>query len=224
MTTSRPVAIVAGAASELGRYLTGYLRADGWLVAAIDRAAPDLGEDLAFSINDGDEAGMTAAVNDTVTHLGIPTLLVTANDAPAPAAFTDVDAHGWGHLLGDVVGRPLDASRAVVPVMRQHRLGTIIAVSPAPPRGDAAVVGAHYAAAQATVIGTMRSLALEVADDNIRVMCIAPEITADRSAAMSADSGGADYAAVGQSVTYLLREGGFSTGQVMTPHLEVSPA
>ena len=66
----------------------------------------------------------------------------------------------------------------------------------------------------------LRSLALEVAADNIRVMTIAPrDEPGHQPFEQPATHGTPRHPpdAVGRTLTYLLNEGSFCTGQVMSP-------
>ena len=53
MATS-PVAIVAGADTRLGRYITAYLRSEGWLVSSIDPVTSEVGNDPRARTGPGD--------------------------------------------------------------------------------------------------------------------------------------------------------------------------
>ena len=211
------VGILVGADSRLRQYLTWRLRSDGWLIGVADtNVAPPAAAPTSLT-EPHDEHSLGEAIRGAVTQLGPPSLLVTITDAPDPCPFTDLDAAQWVRLLDQVVGSSLTACRAIVPAMCRHGGGTVIAVSSAPPPG-----AAHYAAAHHTLLGMMRSLAIETAPGNVNVTTIAPNLGDDPGARDLITGAGADEAAdaaVADTIIYLAGEGSFCTGQVMTPQL-----
>lgn len=204
------VAVVAGADTYLGRYTTERLRADGWLVGVTGERASSPTADPTFAVEPHDEQAMHQAVRAIVAQLGPPSLLVIINDAPTPSRFSALDSAAWARMLDHVVGASLGACRTVIPILRDLGGGTVLAISPAP------IVGAaHYAAAHYTLLGMMRSLAIETAPDHVNVTTVVP-VLADPdtdSYIAAADA----FTAIGDTIIYLSGEGSFCTGQVMAP-------
>lgn len=112
-------------------------------------------------------------VQQTVGTLGaIDILLANAGIWKTAAIDTMTDAQLQEMLDVNVRG-VFACCRAVVPVMRRRTGGRIILVaSTAGQRGEA--FHSHYAASKGAVISLTKSLAAELAADNILVNCIAP--------------------------------------------------
>ncbi|PZS34188.1 MAG: hypothetical protein DLM58_06160 [Pseudonocardiales bacterium] len=220
------VAFVAGAHTRLGHYLAQWLGSTGTKVAAIDQNGSPPDRNISVAIAHRNDPQTREAVDRAVTELGAPTLLLTVNDLPPAAAFADLDSAAWSDLLENVVGRSLDACRAVLPVMRQHGGGTIVAVSPAPgpdvePGPDRGT--AHYAAAHHTLLGMMRTLAIEAGPDSINVTTLAPvPIATPATSSHQTDLSADGLTALADTIAYLIGDGSFCTGQVMAPKLTIA--
>ena len=66
------VAVVTGAASGMGRACAERFIAEGWQVAALDRADADVGGALAVAADVTDAAAVTVAIERVVAELGAP--------------------------------------------------------------------------------------------------------------------------------------------------------
>lgn len=176
------VAIITGGGSGIGAATAERFVAEGARVALVD-VQDDAGAATARALGDraffvhGDvsvDADVAGAVAATVERWG--RLDVMFNNAGFGGANGPVDL-----LTGD----DFDATMAVllkgvflgmkhaVPVMRAQRSGSII--STASVCGLEAGLGGHlYSTAKAAVIMLTRSVALELAEDDVRVNCICP--------------------------------------------------
>ena len=82
----------------------------------------------------------------------------------------------WDRVIDTNLGGNFLCSRAVVPSMRSAKAGRIISVS-STIGYKGAKHGAHYAASKAGIIGFVKALAREVAQDGITVNAICPGVT-----------------------------------------------
>ena len=153
------VAVVTGAASGMGRACAERFIAEGWQVAALDRAEADVGGALAVAADVTDAAAVTAAIERVVAELGAPKAVVNAAGVYPPStletATTELyrrtfDVNVLGTLLVTQAAAPhLTDGAAVV------NFASIDAFVPSPGQ-------LLYCASKAAVVALTRSLALEL--------------------------------------------------------------
>jgi len=118
-------------------------------------------------------------VAETISHFGNLHVLIHNAGGPAPGKIEDLTAEQWEYTFNLHVNACFHLCKAALPRMRQNKEGAIITVS-----STAGVRGVPGAIAYATAKGALpqftRSLARDVADDNIRVNCVAPGIIRTR--------------------------------------------
>lgn len=120
-----------------------------------------------------------AVVEKTVAHFGRLDVMVHNAGGPAPGKIEDVSPELWRHTMDLHVNANYYLARAALPHLRTSGEGCIIMVS-----STAGMLGVPSAIAYATAKGALpqftRSLARDVADDNIRVNCVAPGVIRTR--------------------------------------------
>lgn len=118
-------------------------------------------------------------VEETAAAFGSVDILVHSAGGPVRGALMDVSPEAWYEAFAVHVHAVFHLCRAAVPFMRPKRQGAIILVS-----SGVGLRGFAGAAAYCIVKGTLpnfaRTLARELADDNIRVNCVAPGIIRTR--------------------------------------------
>lgn len=118
-------------------------------------------------------------VDDAAAFLGGLDVLVHSAGGPSPGRIEDVTPEQWLHTFDVHVHAAFYLCRRVLPWMHRAGGGAIVLVSSA-----AAIRGVPGAIAYGTVKGAVlqftRMLARDVADDNIRVNCVAPGIIRTR--------------------------------------------
>jgi len=170
----------------IGGAAAARLARDGYALAVAD-AVPHKVEDAARTLGAGgtavlsltadarDEGQVQGVVDATLARFGRLDALVTTVGAAEKVAVADMTLVEWNDLLTLNLTSQFLTARAVLPVMRRQRSGSIVAVTSNLAWGEPG--RAHYAAAKAGIIGFVRSLALEVAADGIRVNALAPGLT-----------------------------------------------
>lgn len=177
----QPCAVISGGASGIGASTSQVFAERGWRVAVVDRdaaaaraIAADLagGGHIALEVDVTSRDAVDAAVEEIAERFGrIDAVLPLAGIVrPSPsAAVTDDDML----LLYDIhVLGAVRLARAAYPHLRATR-GAVAAISS---------MGAHlglagrlaYNAAKSAIEGVVRTLAVEWADDGVRVNAVAP--------------------------------------------------
>ncbi|HEY7060199.1 MAG TPA: SDR family NAD(P)-dependent oxidoreductase [Chloroflexota bacterium] len=130
---------------------------------------------LPLTVDARDEGQVAAMVAATVDRFGQIDALVTTVGGAEQVTVAEMTLRQWTDMLAFNLTSQFLTARAVLPVMRQQQRGSIVAVASNLAWGKAGM--AHYAAAKAGIIGFVRSLALEVAGEGIRVNAYAPGFT-----------------------------------------------
>lgn len=166
------VALVTGGAGGVGQAIVSALVDRGARVAALDRVdAP--AATLSVRVDAADPGDVRRAVAQVTTELGVVRHLVCATGVVSEHEVVDLVDAEWDRVVSASLTATFVVCREVVPGMRRAGTGTIVAFSSGyATRGYRA--GAHYAAAKAGVEAFVKSLALEVAADGVRVNAIAP--------------------------------------------------
>jgi len=118
---------------------------------------------------------VTGSVQDTVTQMGSVDVLVHAAGGGVPGNLLEVTPAAWYGAFDIHVHAVFHLCRAAVPFMKKKREGAIILVSSA--AGARGCLGAiAYGVAKGALPQFARSLARELAEDNIRVNAVSPGI------------------------------------------------
>ncbi len=183
-------AVITGAAQGIGRATAMRLARDGAQVALVDRVV-----DACNEVRDGITAAGGRAIvigADLETKSGVDSMI-----AQALAAFgtIDVAVHNVGGSMwtkpfweyaDDEIQQEIQRSlwptlrccRAVIPVMMRQKRGAIVNIGSVATRG---IYRVPYSAAKGGVHAITVCMAMELAEYNIRVNCVAPgAISANR--------------------------------------------
>ncbi|WP_188682415.1 SDR family oxidoreductase [Nesterenkonia cremea] len=197
MTQTR-TALVTGASSGIGAATARRLATEGWRVYAVARRAEKL-EELAE--NEGiiplvcdvtDPQQVSAAAEKIRAEGGIDTLINNAGGAIGMDWVADGDIDDWRWMYEVNVLGPVTMIQAFLPMLRDHGEGTILNLT-----STAGLVayegGAGYNAAKFGEHGLTWALRLEEAENNIRVVEVAPGMV--KTEEFSAKRFGGDTAA-----------------------------
>ena len=184
MSLAGRVAIVTGAGGGLGRAHARYLAGQGAQVVVND-VAPDAaekgaaeivsagGQAMAIGGSVTDEADVSALVQRTMQAWGRIDILVNNAGILRDKSFAKMSLDDFRlvvevHLMGAVI-----FSKAVWEIMRAQGYGRIVMTT-----SSSGLYGnfgqANYGAAKASLVGLMKTLAIEGARDNIKVNAICP--------------------------------------------------
>ncbi len=80
----------------------------------------------------------------------------------------------WENVLKVNLTGPFLCTRAVLPVMKEHRFGRIVNISSSAGRSVSTLGGVHYTASKAGILGLTRAVAKEVAAFGVTVNAVCP--------------------------------------------------
>jgi NAD(P)-dependent dehydrogenase (short-subunit alcohol dehydrogenase family) len=178
------VVVVTGAARGIGRAITAGLLADGMRIVGLDRSWDENPfpehRFLPLTADVTSESDLSAALDATLSQFG--TVDVIINNAAYrqrdvdPSAFTrvlDIPISEWRTMLEVTTLGPLMVSKVFGRPLISRRSGAIINIS-----SDSGAQGKRgnqpYGAAKAALTNWTQSLALELAELNIRVNIVFP--------------------------------------------------
>ena len=185
MLLKHTVAIITGAASQrgIGKATGRRFVQEGGRVVILDlesdaaaRAAADLGpENIGLACDVREPARCRMVVEEVLNRLGRIDILVNNAGVSQPDRLMEITQANFDLVIDVSLRGSLNMAQAVVPFMRQRKSGVIISIgSVAAQIGGGIFGGPHYSAAKGGVHSLTKSLARELAPDNIRVNAIAP--------------------------------------------------
>lgn len=233
------VALITGASGALGRAIAVRLAKDGYACALHYRQNPEPAQQLARELEAqgvrafavaGDvckAADVQKMVEQVQAKLGPVTVLVNNAGLVKDRTLTKMSEEDWDIVLDTNLKGTFLMCRAVVGGMRERKEGAVINIS--------SIVGAmgnfgqvNYSASKAGLIGLTKSLAKEVARDQVTVNAICPgfmdtpmvrnvpEAVQQKLLAQIPLGRFGEPSAVGDAVAYLSGQSGrWVTGQVL---------
>jgi 2-keto-3-deoxy-L-fuconate dehydrogenase len=165
-------ALVTGAASGIGAAIVRRLRAAGALVAGLDIAA-EIGSDCDLVTDVRSAPALETALAQMERRMGLPDILVHAAAITAIGGVLDVAPERWLEIYDVNVVGAVRLLQRCVPAMKARGGGAVVLMSSI--NADFATpTQAAYAASKGSLNNLMKTAALELAPDGIRVNAVAP--------------------------------------------------
>ncbi len=180
-------ALVTGAGRGIGRAIAESFAREGAKTAVTARTASEL-DDLVAAVNEAGGEG-AAFQADLAERSAVPTLLAAVVDrfgpvdilvnnaglgsSSNPKPVVDFDDEFWDLSIAVNMTAPYLLTKAVLPRMIERGWGRIITVASINSRRPS-LHGAAYAATKHGVLGFMRTVAAETAQQGITANCICP--------------------------------------------------
>jgi 2-keto-3-deoxy-L-fuconate dehydrogenase len=166
------IALVTGASSGIGAAIAARFRSEGARVAGLD-VNPGRETDLELIVDLRSDAAIAAAASEIVERLGPPDLVVHAAAATFHGGCLDTPPEVFLDLYDVNVVGAVRLLQVFAPPMRMRGGGAFVMLSSIN-AAFATPTLAAYAATKAALDNLVKTTALELAPDNIRVNAIAP--------------------------------------------------
>ena len=183
------VAIVTGAARGLGEAISYRLAQEGAILvlgdidetgleATATRIRDEGGEVVTLIGDITEEEPASQLIESAIAHFGQIDILVNNVGGSRNSKIWEMPVEDWDYTIKLNLRGTFLCSKAAVPHMIQRKQGKIICLSSGAREGTPWTAyyegGSAYSASKAAVHGFMRDLALELAEHNINVNCVAP--------------------------------------------------
>ena len=176
---SKHVAVLVGAAGELGRVTAQRLAGAGFTVVGVDRnekGLAELPEGVRSKPGDAtDPAAAKSLVDQIAAEFGPPEVLVNTIGTYHLGDALDATPEDFRMMLDVNVGTALWLTQAVAPYMRERGSGAVVHVAARPGLEPTAGM-ATYGVSKAALVHLTRVLDLELRPLGIRVNAVAPQL------------------------------------------------
>ena len=165
------VALVTGAAGDIGAAVCGALESQGARVVGTDIAAREGAELMPCDVTDRRQVDALCA-NVADEHGGIDFVIHCAG-ITRDRVLWKLEDEEWGAVMRVNLDSAFYALRAAAPYLRKSQRGSVVLISSI--NGERGKLGqSNYAASKAGLIGLAKSAARELGRDGARVNVVAP--------------------------------------------------
>ena len=176
---SERVAIVVGAAGELGRATAVKLANAGFTVVGVDRneeGLKELPDGIRYEVGDATDPAVARSVVDRIAvEVGPPEVLVNTIGTYHLGEALEATPEDLREMIDVNAGTALWLTQAVAPYMRERGSGAIVHVAARPGLEPTAGM-ATYSVSKAALVHLTRVLDLELRPLGIRVNAVAPQV------------------------------------------------
>jgi 3-hydroxybutyrate dehydrogenase len=170
---SARAALVTGAASGIGRAVTQRLTDDGIDVLAVDLTPDAEGPGVPFEADLTDPDANVRAVEAALERFGRLDLLVPNAGVQHVAPVAEFPVDRWNTILSLLLTSPFLLARAAWPALVESEAGRVVVIASAHAL-VASPYKAAYVSAKHGVLGLVKTLALEGAEQGITVTAVCP--------------------------------------------------
>jgi len=171
--TERRAVIVTGAARGIGRAIAERLEHDGMQVLACDLQPDPDGPGLPFASDLATREGNSSAVEAALERFGRIDAVVANAGLQHVSPVESFDEDQWDRIVAVLLTSPFLLAKHAWPALRESGDGRFVAIASAHALA-ASPYKAAYVSAKHGVLGLVKTLALEGADDGIAAVAICP--------------------------------------------------
>jgi 3-hydroxybutyrate dehydrogenase len=167
------VALVTGAGSGIGRAIASALSTRGMGVLGVDLEPDGIVDAVPWEADLMDPAANAAAVQAALDRFGRLDVVVACAGVQHVAPIAEFPIERWQALIALMLTSPFLLARAAWPALQASGAGRFIAIASAHSL-VASPYKAAYVSAKHGVLGLVKTLALEGAEDGIRAVAVCP--------------------------------------------------
>jgi 3-hydroxybutyrate dehydrogenase len=171
--TERRAVLVTGAARGIGRAIAARLEHDGLQVLACDLEPNGDGPGLPHAADLATREGNRSAVDAALERFGRLDAVVANAGLQHVAPVEDFDEDQWDRLLAVLLTSPFLLAKYAWPALRESGEGRYVVIASAHALA-ASPYKAAYVSAKHGVLGLVKTLALEGAQDGIAAVAVCP--------------------------------------------------